>query len=312
MWPIKIWGLAVIDEQHRFGVAQRQALAEKGQCVDLLYMTATPIPRTMAMTAFGDLEVSSIHTMPAGRKPIVTHLARQGNEEKVYSFVRGELEAGRQAYFVYPLIEQSEKMNLKDAENMYLHLQETFPDHSLALIHSRIPDDEKKERMESFSRGDTDILVATSVVEVGVDVPNATVMVIEHAERFGLSALHQLRGRVGRSDLQSYAFLIYSNKLTDDGKQRLKIMMENSDGFIIAEEDLKLRGPGELAGIRQSGYMKFRIADMVRDSEVLIRARRDVLTILEDDPGLDKAENRVLKELWETAPPFSETLIRTG
>ncbi|MDC7235793.1 MAG: ATP-dependent DNA helicase RecG [Spirochaetales bacterium] len=305
-------GLAVIDEQHRFGVAQRQALAEKGKCVDLLYMTATPIPRTMAMTAFGDLDVSSIKTMPAGRKVIETHLTREGNEEKVYNFVTGELNKGRQAYFVYPLIEQSEKIDLKDAENMYAHLQKVFPGRTLALIHSRIPDDEKKSRMEGFSRGDTDILVATSVVEVGVDVPNATIMVIEHAERFGLSALHQLRGRVGRSDLQSYAFLIYGSKLTDDGKQRLKIMMENSDGFVIAEEDLKLRGPGEIAGVRQSGYMKFRIADMIRDSDVLMQARSDVLAILEADPGLEQEDHRILDELWRAAPPFSETLIRTG
>lgn len=305
-------GLAVIDEQHRFGVTQRQALAEKGSCVDLLYMTATPIPRTLAMTAFGDLDVSSIKTMPAGRKAIETHLTREGNEDKVYSFVREELRKGQQAYFVYPLIEQSEKMDLKDAENMYAHLQKVFPERSLALIHSRIPDDDKKERMEGFSHGETDILVATSVVEVGVDVPNATIMVIEHAERFGLSALHQLRGRVGRSDLQSFAFLIYSNKLTDEGKQRLKIMMENTDGFIIAEEDLKLRGPGEIAGVRQSGYMKFRIADMIRDSEVLMQARKDVLAVLELDPALSSAENSVLKELWDAAPPFNETLIRTG
>ncbi|MDC7242089.1 MAG: ATP-dependent DNA helicase RecG [Spirochaetales bacterium] len=305
-------GLAVIDEQHRFGVAQRQALAEKGSCVDLLYMTATPIPRTLAMTAFVDLDVSSIKTMPAGRKPIETHLAREGNEQKVYDFVRRELDAGRQAYFVYPLIEQSEKSNLKDAENMYAHLQKVFPERNLALIHSRISDDEKQERMEGFSTGSVDILVATSVVEVGVDVPNATVMVIEHAERFGLSALHQLRGRVGRSDLQSYAFLIYSNKLTDEGKQRLKVMMENTDGFVIAEEDLKLRGPGEIAGVRQSGYMKFRIADMIRDSEVLMEARADVLDLLEKDPALTSPENEVLRELWEKAPPFSETLVRSG
>jgi ATP-dependent DNA helicase RecG len=195
---------------------------------------------------------------------------------------------------------------------MYDQLQKAFPGRSLALIHSRIPDDEKKARMEGFSTGSVDLLVATSVVEVGVDVPNATIMVIEHAERFGLSALHQLRGRVGRSDIQSFAFLIYSNNLTEEGKKRLKVMMENSDGFIIAEEDLKLRGPGEIAGVRQSGYMKFRIADMIRDSDILMQARRDVIKILEDDPALIHPENKVLQDLWECAPPFSETLIRTG
>ncbi|QEN07959.1 ATP-dependent DNA helicase RecG [Oceanispirochaeta crateris] len=305
-------GLAVIDEQHRFGVAQRQMLAKKGHCVDLLYMTATPIPRTLAMTAFGDLDVSTIKTMPPGRKTIETHLTREGNEEKVYTFVLNELNKGRQAYFVYPLIEKSEKLDLKDAENMFEQLQKTFPDHALALIHSRIPDEEKKERMERFSKGNVDLLVATSVVEVGVDVPNATIMVIEHAERFGLSALHQLRGRVGRSEKQSYAFLIYSNNLTEEGKQRLRVMMENSDGFVIAEEDLKLRGPGEIAGVRQSGYMKFRIADMIRDSDVLLKARQDVMSILEKDPDLKSPEFSLLRELWESAPPFSETLIRTG
>ena len=297
-------GLAIIDEQHRFGVTQRQALAVKGKRPDLLFMTATPIPRTLAMTAFGDLDVSTIKTMPAGRKAIETHLTREGNERKVYDFVRGELDKGRQAYFVYPLIEQSEKLDLKDAVSMFEGLKEAFPDKRVGLIHSRIPEEEKDLTMEAFNRGDLHILVATSVVEVGVDVPNATIMVIEHAERFGLSALHQLRGRVGRSDLQSYAFLIYSRKLTDDGKQRLKIIMESTDGFRISEEDLKLRGPGEIAGVRQSGYMKFRIADLIRDTDVLIKAREDVKNLLRDDPHLLKEENRMLRELWQTAPPL--------
>ena len=304
--------LAVIDEQHRFGVTQRQAMAEKGNRPDLLFMTATPIPRTLAMTAFGDLDVSTIKTMPAGRKPIETHLTREGNEQKVYDFVRRELGQGRQAYFVYPLIEQSEKLDLKDAESMYEDLQKAFPSHKLGLIHSRIPEEEKDRTMEAFTGGKLDILVATSVVEVGVDVPNATIMVIEHAERFGLSALHQLRGRVGRGDLQSYTFLIYSSKLTDDGKQRLKVIMETTDGFRIAEEDLKLRGPGEITGVRQSGYMKLRIADLIRDTETLLRAREDVKTLLSRDPCLLKEENRPLRELWEKAQPFSENLIATG
>jgi len=250
--------------------------------------------------------------MPPGRKTIETHLTRAGNEQRVYDFVGQELKKGRQAYFVYPLIEESEKNDLKNAENMFIQLQSLFPSRNLGLIHSRIPDDEKKEKMEAFSQGKTDILVATSVVEVGVDVPNATVMVIEHAERFGLSALHQLRGRVGRSTLQSYAFLIYSQKLTDEGKQRLKIMMENSDGFIIAQEDLKLRGPGEMTGMKQSGYMKIKMAHIIRDAEVLLQARKDVLTLLKQDPLLESPDNRGLKELWEKVPPFTEGLIRTG
>ncbi len=302
-------GLAVIDEQHRFGVAQRQALASKGERPDLLYMTATPIPRTLAMTAFGDLDVSTIKTMPAGRKPVETHLTREGNEQKVYNFVSRELEKGRQAYFVYPLIEQSEKLDLKDAVSMYEDLKKAFPHKKLGLIHSRIEEDEKDRTMGAFTRGDLHILVATSVVEVGVDVPNATMMVVEHAERFGLSALHQLRGRVGRGNEQSYAFLIYGNKLTDDGKQRLKIILESTDGFVIAEEDLKIRGPGEIAGIRQSGYMKLKIADLVEDSEVLLEAREDVRNLLIDDPELTSPDNSILKVLWQTAPPFSENLI---
>ncbi len=305
-------GLAVIDEQHRFGVVQRQAMASKGDKPDLLFMTATPIPRTLAMTAFGDLDVSTIKTMPAGRKPIQTHLAREGNEKKVYDFVRRELEQGRQAYFVYPLIEQSEKLDLKDARSMYEDLQKAFPRWQLGLIHSRIPEEEKDRTMEAFNKGTLHILVATSVVEVGVDVPNATIMVIEHAERFGLSALHQLRGRVGRGDLQSYTFLIYSNKLTDEGKQRLKIIMESTDGFRIAEEDLKLRGPGEITGIRQSGYMKLHIADLVRDTDMLMQAREDVRRLLEKDPHLLDDSHSVLRELWQSAPPFSENLIATG
>jgi ATP-dependent DNA helicase RecG len=302
-------GLAVIDEQHRFGVAQRQALAAKGTRPDLLFMTATPIPRTLAMTAFGDLDISTIKTMPAGRKPIETHLTREGNEKKVYDFVRNELDQGRQAYFVYPLIEQSEKLDLKDAVSMFEDIKTAFPGKKPGLIHSRVPEEEKDRTMEAFTKGELDILVATSVVEVGVDVPNATIMVIEHAERFGLSALHQLRGRVGRGELQSYAFLVYSQKLTDEGKQRLKIIMESTDGFRIAEEDLKLRGPGELSGVRQSGYMKLRIADLVRDTEILIKAREDAADILKEDPLLSSADNIILRELWQKAPPFNENLI---
>ena len=302
-------GLAVIDEQHRFGVTQRQALASKGERPDLLYMTATPIPRTLAMTAFGDLDVSTIKTMPAGRKPVETHLTREGNEQKVYNFVSRELDKGRQAYFVYPLIEQSEKLDLKDAVSMFEDLKKAFPHKKIGLIHSRIDEEEKDRTMGAFTKGELHILVATSVVEVGVDVPNATMMVIEHAERFGLSALHQLRGRVGRGDEQSYAFLIYGNKLTDDGKQRLKIILESTDGFVIAEEDLKIRGIGDLAGIKQSGFMQMKIADLLRDTDILLEAREDVKTLLKEDPQLLKPENKVLSDLWQTVPPFNKDLI---
>ncbi|MDR1363526.1 MAG: ATP-dependent DNA helicase RecG [Spirochaetaceae bacterium] len=305
--------LVVIDEQHRFGVTQRQAILAKGDRCDLLMMSATPIPRTLALTVFGDMDVSVISSLPPGRKPIETHLAKQSNEKKVYDFVRYELAQGRQAYFVYPLIEADEcdgelpLRSLKDAESMAARLaKEVFPNTPLALIHSKIAEDQKKQIMESFRVGDTKILVATSVVEVGVDVPNATCMVIEHAERFGLSALHQLRGRVGRGEAQSFCFLVYSDELTEDGKQRLRVMLENSDGFVIAEEDLKLRGPGQIAGTEQSGYIKLGVADPVRDAECLSRARTDAFTILEADPALNLAENAVIKSVLRRAPPFSD------
>ncbi|NNM55476.1 MAG: ATP-dependent DNA helicase RecG [Spirochaetales bacterium] len=300
----------IIDEQHRFGVSQRQALAQKGQLPDLLLMSATPIPRTLALTAFGDLKTSVIRTMPLGRKPIVTHTAKQSNQTKVYEFVRHELQAGRQAYFVYPLIESSESLDLKDAETMVKYLAENiFPEFTVAMVHSRVDDDDKKRVMEEFSAGKIQVLVATSVVEVGVDVANATCMVIEHAERFGLSALHQLRGRVGRSTLASFCFLVYSENLTEVGKQRLKVMMSTTDGFQIAEEDLKLRGPGDLTGVRQSGYLKLRTADLARDFELLVQARDDVEAVFLADPGLLTVGNSGVRRLWEKAPPFSDDLV---
>ncbi|MDR0377271.1 MAG: ATP-dependent DNA helicase RecG, partial [Spirochaetaceae bacterium] len=292
--------LVVVDEQHRFGVTQRQAIMAKGQSSpespgtpDLLMMSSTPIPRTLALTVFGDLDVSVIRDLPPGRKPVKTHLARESNEKKVYEFVGRELAAGRQAYFVYPLIGAVDNQALKDAESMAERLAvSVFPQYTTALVHSRLDEEEKRKTMEAFRRGAVQILVATSVVEVGVDVPNASCMVIEHAERFGLSALHQLRGRVGRGGEQSYCFLIYSDEgpegdgLTEDGKTRLKVMRENSDGFVIAEEDLKLRGPGQIAGIEQSGYLTLGIADLIRDAHQLARARADAFAMLEADPGL--------------------------
>jgi ATP-dependent DNA helicase RecG len=299
----------VIDEQHRFGVLQRQAIMAKGpsgHSPDLLMMSATPIPRSLALTVFGDLDVSVIRDMPLGRKSVRTHLARESNEAKVYDFVRRELDAGHQAYFVYPLIEGGSDNALKDAVSMAERLaEEIFPGYPLALLHSKIDEDVKRRSMDAFRKGEIKILAATSVVEVGVDVPNATCMIIEHAERFGLSALHQLRGRVGRGEAQSYCFLVYSDNLTEDGKTRLKVMLENSDGFIIAEEDLKLRGPGQIAGIEQSGYLTLGLADPVRDAEELARARVDAFAILEADPHLERPENRRIAGLLERAPPFS-------
>jgi ATP-dependent DNA helicase RecG len=288
-------GLVIVDEQHKFGVLQRQALLRKGEAPDLLLMTATPIPRTLALTAFGDLDVSSIRTMPAGRKPVITHLAREGNEQKVYRRVREELEKGRQAYFVYPLIGESSALAVKDAESAYRDLKEhVFPDLPLALIHSRVPEEEKERAMAGFAGGAVKVLVATSVVEVGVDVANATCMVVEHAERFGLSTLHQLRGRVGRGPDQSYAFLVYGTKLTDEGIERLKIMKETTDGFRIAEKDMQLRGPGELLGIRQTGFLGFQVADLLVHGPLLLEARDDAIRVLAEDPGFLLPGNAVM------------------
>ena len=297
--------LVVVDEQHRFGVLQRQAIMAKGHMPDLLMMSATPIPRSLALTVFGDLDVSIIRDMPPGRKPVKTHLAMESNEKKVYDFVRKELALGHQAYFVYPLIEGGDENELKDAVSMADRLaKEVFPHYTLALLHSKVDEDDKRRIMDAFRKGEIKILAATSVVEVGVDVPNATCMVIEHAERFGLAALHQLRGRVGRGEKQSYCFLVYSDTLTEDGKTRLKVMLESSDGFVIAEEDLKLRGPGQIAGIEQSGYLTLGIADPVRDAAVLALARSDAFAILEADPALKKSEHHLISRVLEEASPF--------
>ena len=245
-------------------------------------MSATPIPRTLALSIFGDLDISTIKTMPPGRKPIITYVAGEDKAERVYNFIGQEILQGRQAYFVYPLIEENEDLSLKSAERMFEELKTGFPNHSLALIHSKVAEEEQKRIMEEFRSGKLNILVATSVVEVGVDVPNATCMVIEHADRFGLSALHQLRGRVGRGDLQAYCFLIYGKKITEDGRARLTVMKETNDGFIIAEEDLRLRGPGDIGGVEQSGYhLGFTIADPARDFKILQEARAAAFAMLE-------------------------------
>ncbi len=306
-------GLVIVDEQQRFGVLQRLALTGTGEMPDLLLLSATPIPRSLALTFFGDLDVSTIKTMPEGRKPVITHLTVEGNEEKVYKRVREEIEKGRQAYFVYPLIAQSDKLGLKDAESMFHTLREdVFPDFSLGLIHSRIPEEEKESTMVSFIKGEIDILVSTSVVEVGVDVSNATCMVVECAERFGLSALHQLRGRVGRGEHQSYAFLVYSRDLTEEGKRRLKIMKKYHDGFIIAEEDLKLRGPGEITGTTQSGFFRLKIADIASDLDVLQQAREDAVNILRADPGFILPEHSLLREVFSRVNPFAGAITEGG
>lgn len=268
---------AIIDEQQRFGVIQRSALLEKGRQIDYIMMSATPIPRSLEMAFFGELKISTVRTMPPGRKPVITYTVKEGNEEKIYTWVRKELAMGHQAYFVYPLIDESEKMNLKNASQMHEKLsKEVFPEYKCALIHSKMKEEDKEQIMSDFAANRIQILIATSVVEVGVDVKTATCMVIEHAERFGLSSLHQLRGRVGRSELQAYTFLVFSNELTDHAKERLRIMKETNDGFEIAERDLKLRGPGDIAGVEQSGFMNFRLADIFEDIELVKRIRKDL------------------------------------
>ncbi len=269
-------GLVVIDEQHRFGVLQRAALRERGFNPDVLVMTATPIPRSLAMTVYGELDVSVIDELPPGRTPIKTVVVGEDRRAGVYKGVEREVRAGRQAYIVYPLVEESEKMDLKDATRMYEHLRErVFPHFSIGLLHGRMKSAEKEETMGRFVRGEIQVLVATTVVEVGVDVSNASVMVIEHAERFGLSQLHQLRGRVGRGAEQSFCVLLASDKQTSVAQERLGIMEETSDGFRIAEKDLEIRGPGEVMGTRQSGVPTFRVGNLVRDLHILEEARRE-------------------------------------
>jgi ATP-dependent DNA helicase RecG len=269
-------GLVVIDEQHRFGVLQRAALRERGFNPDVLVMTATPIPRSLAMTVYGDLEVSVIDELPPGRTPVKTVVVGEEKRAGVYKGIEREVRAGRQAYVVYPLVEESEKMDLKDATRMFEHLRDrVFPHFQIGLLHGKMKSAEKEEVMRRFVRGEIHVLVATTVVEVGVDVPNASVMVVEHAERFGLSQLHQLRGRVGRGAEASYCVLMASDRQTMVAQQRLGIMEESSDGFRIAEKDLEIRGPGEVMGTRQSGVPTFRVGNLVRDLHILEEARRE-------------------------------------
>jgi ATP-dependent DNA helicase RecG len=269
-------GLAVIDEQHRFGVLQRAALRERGFNPDVLVMTATPIPRSLAMTVYGDLDVSVIDELPPGRTPITTRVLGEEKRAGVYKGIEREVRAGRQVYVVYPLVEESEKVDLKDATRMYEHLRDrVFPVFTVGLLHGKMRPSEKEETMRRFVSGEIQVLVATTVVEVGVDVPNASVMIVEHAERFGLSQLHQLRGRVGRGAEQSYCVLMSSEKQTSVAQQRLGIMAETNDGFRIAEKDLEIRGPGEVMGTRQSGVPTFRVGNLVRDIQILEDARRE-------------------------------------
>lgn len=289
-------GLAVIDEQHRFGVHQRLQLSQKSKGTDVLVMTATPIPRTLTLTAYGDMEVSKLDEKPANRKPIDTRLFPKEKVENIINAIAKQIEKDARVYWVCPLVEDSEILDLEAAEARYDVLHERFGD-QVGLVHGRLKAKEKDEVMSAFAKGDIKILVATTVIEVGVNVPEATIMVIEHAERFGLSQLHQLRGRVGRGQAQSFCFLVYAAKLTQTAKERLRMMRETEDGFAIAEKDLELRGGGEILGTRQSGLPVFKLADITAHGDLLVAARDDTKLILQRDEHLESERGKALKTL---------------
>ena len=306
-------GLVVVDEQHRFGVVQRAALRAKGANPDVLVMTATPIPRTLAMTVYGDLDISVLDEMPPGKKPVKTKVFFEKERPRVYEIVRKEIVKGNQVFIVYPLVTESEALDLKDATRMAEHLQkDVFPELRIGLVHGRMKGPEKDEIMMSFNDGRLDILVSTTVIEVGIDIPQASLMVIEHAERFGLAQLHQLRGRVGRSDIPSYCVLLTGHKGSENARKRLRIMEQTVDGFRIAEADLEIRGPGEFMGTRQSGFPDFRVADILRDGRLLNDARTEAFQLVERDPRLERPEHAALREvlLWKWEGRLD--LARTG
>ncbi|HCK25068.1 MAG TPA: ATP-dependent DNA helicase RecG [Bacteroides graminisolvens] len=301
-------GLVVIDEQHRFGVAQRARLWTKNERPPhILVMTATPIPRTLAMTLYGDLDVSVIDELPPGRKPISTIHQFDNRRESLYKFIGKQIEEGRQIYIVYPLIEESEKIDLKNLEEGFMHIREEFPQYQVCKVHGKMKAAEKDTQMQLFVSGQAQIMVATTVIEVGVNVPNASVMVIENAERFGLSQLHQLRGRVGRGADQSYCVLVTGYKLAEDTRKRLEIMVRTNDGFEIAEADLKLRGPGDLEGTQQSGMaFDLKIADLARDGQLLQYVREIATSIVDSDPNANLPENEVL---WKQLKALRKTNV---
>ncbi|WP_158838365.1 ATP-dependent DNA helicase RecG [Polaribacter sp. L3A8] len=306
-------GIAIIDEQHRFGVAQRAKLWTKNILPPhILVMTATPIPRTLAMSVYGDLDISVIDELPPGRKEVKTVHRYDSNRLSVFKFMRDEIEKGRQVYVVYPLIQESEAMDYKDLMDGYESISRDFPTpkYQISIVHGKMKPADKEHEMQRFVKGETQIMVATTVIEVGVNVPNASVMIIESSERFGLSQLHQLRGRVGRGGDQSYCILLSSYKLSEEGKTRLKTMVDTTDGFKIAEVDLKLRGPGNLMGTQQSGVLNLKIADVVKDSKILVAARNTAISLLQEDSNLSKPENKSIRnaysELSKTSKIWSE------
>jgi len=281
-------GFVVIDEQHRFGVRQRETLIKKGDHVDTMVMTATPIPRTLSLSVFGDLDIASIDEMPPGRKPVRTMVLPQDKTEELYSFLKKEIDNKGQVFIVYPLVEESEALDLKDATSMYQSLKEIyFSDYNVGLLHGKMKPDEKDKIMEDFIDRQYDILVSTTVIEVGIDVPSATVMVIEHPERFGLAQLHQLRGRVGRNKKKGYCFLITGDK-SRGNFERLSYFASHTNGFELSEYDLQLRGPGEVMGVKQHGLPSFKLADLIDDRDLLVLARAEAMKLLEVDPQLNE------------------------
>ena len=306
-------GLVIIDEQHRFGVMQRAVLRQKGAHPDTLIMTATPIPRTLALTLYGDLDVSILNELPTGRQPVQTVWRKEASRSSIYEFLKDEVKMGRQAYVVYPLVEESEKMDLADATAGYEKLSsDIFPNSKVALLHGRMKTEEKESTMQAFKSGEVQILVSTTVIEVGVDVPNATIMLIEHAERFGLTQLHQLRGRVGRGTQQSICILMSGPRVTDDAYKRIQTMTETSDGFRISEADLEIRGPGELFGTRQHGLLNLKIANLMTDQKILETARDEAFQLVSDDPKLMKEVNRPVHDTYQSRYQEKFGLIQVG
>lgn len=313
-------GLVVVDEQHRFGVMQRAALLAKGLSPDFLVMTATPIPRTLGLTIYGDLDSSILDEKPSGRKPVLTRLVPEFRRPEVYGRVSRRLAAGEQVFVVCPLIEESEKLDLASANRVYEQTKAALPQWRVGLVHGRLRAEERSRLMEQFRRGELHVLVATSVIEVGVDVPNATVMLIEHPERFGLSQLHQLRGRIGRGERPAYCVLLVrttgagdgDDAANDESLERLRFFASTSDGFALAEKDMELRGPGELMGTRQHGLPDLKVADILRDRGLLIRARADAFRMVKADPALCQAGNRCIRNTLLTRFAGRAELLRVG